>query len=210
MSSPTLITPRRSHVFAKEANGHYVEEQWCARRLFEVEAFGAASAATILDPFCGWGRIPQAAIAAGYQVLASDIVDRGARERVPGLDFRVVDFFDPRGGDVGVRWPLSIVTNPPFDRVDVAIRRALEVATFKVAMIALWRRLPAARWLSALPLYHIWLMTPRPSMPPGSYIEAGGKVGGGTQDFCWLVFLQGYDGEPEVRCLRREPQGAGQ
>ena len=77
-------------------------------------------------------------------------------------------------------------------------------------MIALWRRLPAARWLSALPLYHIWLMTPRPSMPPGSFIEAGGKVGGGTQDFCWLVFLQGYDGEPEVRWLRREPQGAGQ
>jgi hypothetical protein len=41
-------------------------------------------------------------------------------------------------------------------------------------------------------------------MPPGSWIAAGNKPGGGTQDFCWLVFERGYKGEPAIGWLTRE------
>ena len=47
-------------------------------------------------------------------------------------------------------------------------------------------------------------MTPRPSMPPGGVIKAGGKVGGGKSDYCWLVFQIGYAGEPVMKWLRRD------
>jgi hypothetical protein len=55
-------------------------------------------------------------------------------------------------------------------------------------MICLLRRLPAAHWLQRLPLETVYLLTPRPSMPPGNWVAAGNKPGGGSQDFCWLVF----------------------
>ena len=85
--------------------------------------------------------------------------------------------------------------------------RALEIATFKVAMLVPLRRLPAARWLEHLPLETVWLLTPRPSMPPGSYIAAGHKPGGGSQDFCWLVFRKGlFAWTPRLRWLHRDSE----
>ena len=79
----------------------------------------------------------------------------------------------------------------------------MSVTTNKIAMIWLTRRLNAARWLQDTPLARIYLLTPRPSMPPGHVILAGEKPGGGKQDFCWLVFECGHAGPPDVRWLHR-------
>lgn len=47
-----------------------------------------------------------------------------------------------------------------------------------VAAIVPVRRLPAiGKWLGTTPLYRLWMLTPRPSMPPGSYLAAGNKWG---------------------------------
>ena len=81
---------------------------------------------------------------------------------------------------------------------------ALKLAKYKVAVIFPVARLNAAHWLTDAPLRRIWLMTPRPPMPPGSYLEAGHKPGGGRVDFAWLVFEHGYVGQAEVRWLRRD------
>jgi hypothetical protein len=66
------------------------------------------------------------------------------------------------------------------------------------------RHLNAAHWLQELPLRRVWLLTPRPSMPPGSWIAKGNKPGGGTQDFCWIIFCRGYKGEPTINWLHRD------
>jgi hypothetical protein len=58
-------------------------------------------------------------------------------------------------------------------------------------------------------LYQQWKdrrSNPRPSMPPGEVILRGEKPGGGKTDFAWLVFEQGYTGEPGIGWLRREVQ----
>ena len=174
---------RRSHIFLKATDGHYVEPGWCAERLFAVESFGAPGA-LVLDPAAGWGNIPRAAAAAGYTAMASDIVDRLDRRGLEGVQFHTCNFLK----ESPVRSAWSIACNPPFDRVREFCERGLEIATYKVAMIVPLRRLPAARWLESLPLESIYLLTPRPSMPPGAWIEAGNIPGGGSQDFCWLVF----------------------
>src|SRR5215831_7367744 len=75
-------------------------------------------------------------------------------------------------------------------------------------MIWLTRRLNAARWLAETPLARVYLLTPRPSMPPGQVILAGEKPGGGTQDFCWLVFDHAYKGPPALHWLHRDGQHA--
>jgi hypothetical protein len=100
-----------------------------------------------------------------------------------------------------------VVCNPPFDHVEEFCERALTVADYKVAMICLLRRLPAARWLRRMPLETIYLITPRPSMPPGHWIDAGNTPGGGTQDFVWLVFnkLRSPRSSPTMKWLTRDP-----
>jgi hypothetical protein len=191
------IKTRRSHIFAKERYGHYVEPAWVSRRLFEVERFTKV----IYDPACGWGTILKEALEAGYQAFGSDVVSR--RHYMKTISFEKRDFLG---------WPnriagSSVVCNPPFDYVQEFCKQALDLGAPKVAMICLVRRLNAAHWLEQLPLQHIWLLTPRPSMPPGSWIAAGNKPGGGTNDFCWLIFERKYKGRPMIGWLHRDKKG---
>jgi hypothetical protein len=189
-TSPRL---RKSHIYEREQYGHYVEPSWCSERLFQVEIFSGP----ILDPFAGFGTIPEAAKAAGHRVFAADIVDRG----YPGC--RVQDFLKREAV------PPSIVGNPDFDYVEDFVRHALATGAEKIALICPVARLNAARWLRELPLKRIWLLSPRPSMPPGSYIAAGGKPKGGRVDFCWLIFERGYRGHPEIHWLHRDDFNSG-
>src|SRR6516164_7624020 len=66
---------RRSHIWGRETSDHYVEPTWVSIRLFEVEDFHRSQ--VLLDPCTGFGRIAEAARAAGYTVIAADVIDRG-------------------------------------------------------------------------------------------------------------------------------------
>jgi hypothetical protein len=168
-----------------------------------VEFFGPPGA-RVLDPACGWGRILRAAKDAGYTPIGSDIVDR---LQLGHVAFSIRDFLKRPP----VRSVTSVVCNPPFDQVEEFCRRALEIATLKVAMICPVRRLPAAHWLERVPLVAVYLMTPRPSMPPGSWIAAGNKPGGGTIDFVWLVFNKKIQraAAPPLAAPRQRAQDGG-
>lgn len=187
-----------SHEWEREEHEHYVEPEWCSRRLFEVEKFEGG----ILDPCCGFGRIVEAARAAGHHAVGSDLI-----ERAPGymyaLDFLTSDYpheiLMPGVGECR-----NVVCNPPFDIFKDFAEAALAWAPGKVAMIWLVRTLPAARWLQKTPLARIWLLTPRPSMPPGHVIARGEKPGGGKQDFCWLVWDKRHHGSAAVSWLHRD------
>jgi hypothetical protein len=72
-------------------------------------------------------------------------------------------------------------------------------------MLVPLRRLPAAHWLEHVPLETVWLLTPRPSVPPGHYIATGNKPSGGSQDFAWLVFRKNLIAwTPRLRWLHRD------
>ena len=104
-----------------------------------------------------------------------------------------------RGGDV--------VTNPPFRLARAFVERALTLGARKTAVIFPTARLNAARWLEPLPLVKIYLLTPRPSMPPGEVIARGERPCGGRMDFAWLVFNHGHSAPPELRWLHRDRSG---
>lgn len=181
--------PENSHIWQREEHEHYVEPEWCSRRLFEVENFGDV----IFDPCCGFGHILKSAASKSYVTWGSDIVDRGWPET------KVEDFLARKNFAEA-----DIVCNPPFDIFQQFATQALKVAHGKVAMIWLVRTLPAARWLRDTPLVRIWLLTPRPSMPPGHVIAAGEKPGGGKQDFCWLVWDKAHTGPASIGWLHRD------
>jgi hypothetical protein len=190
MSNAEINRPENSHVWQREQHEHYVEPQWCSQRLFDVEDFTDP----IFDPACGFGTILKSAINAGYETWAGDIVDRG----YPGTT--IGDFFGLNTNAA------DIVSNPPFDQFKEFALHALDCCYEKVALIWLVRTLPAARWLAKTPLKTIYLLTPRPSMPPGHTITAGEKPGGGKQDFCWLVWDKNHRGPATIDWLRRDPE----
>ena len=190
MTDVGIARAENSHRWKREVNEHYVEPEWCSRRLFQVEQFDG----TIQDPSCGFGRIVLAALSAGLPAFGTDIVDRGFPE-LRGVG----DFFKQ------TTRVANIVSNPPFNIFKPYALHALSIATSKVALIWLTRTLAAARWLEATPLKAVYFLTPRPSMPPGQVIARGDKPGGGKQDFCWLVWDHNHTGPPAVRWLRRDP-----
>ena len=189
MSNLAAATPINAHAWAREENEHYVEPSWCSARLFEEEHFEGG----IYDPCCGFGTIVIEALKEGKHAYGSDLVDRGwDSTRTP---FNFLDCVDRHD---------NIVCNPPFNIAREFGLQALKVARRKVALIFPTARLNAAHWLHVTPLKSIWLMTPRPSMPPGHVIKAGGKPGGGKMDYCWLIFEHGFSGIPEMRWLKRD------
>ena len=142
---------RRSHIFDRDDHDFYVEPAWCSERLFAVEPFTGL----IWDPAAGSGTILRAARAAGLSNFASDIAEHGYG---PRQDFLTA----PAPAAV-----FSVVTNPPFRLARAFVERALTLGAVKTVIIFPTARLNAARWLEQTPLARIWLLTPRPSMPPG-------------------------------------------
>jgi hypothetical protein len=178
-----------AHIWEREEHEHYVEPSWCSARLFEEAEFDGP----IWDPCCGFGTIVLNAISAGYETLASDIIHRGSSCE------NVIDFFDCKSTHAN-----AIICNPPFNIADKFALHALTLVEC-VAMIFPTARLNAAHWMKGTPLAGVWLMTPRPSMPPGHVIAAGGKPGGGKMDFCWVIWHRYHSApHPELRWLRRD------
>jgi hypothetical protein len=181
--------PRRSHIFPRDSDDFYCEPSWVSERLFAVETFDGL----IWDPACGLGTIPRAASAAGLSIFGSDIIDHGYGVRQ--------DFLKATAPTTDV---FNVVTNPPFVRTREFVENALTLGAAKVAIIFPVRRLNAARWLLKMSLARVWLLTPRPSMPPGRLIVEGKKPGSGQTDFCWSVFDRTHTGPSTLRWLHRD------
>ena len=174
----------------------------CSARLFQAEKFPGG----IFDPACGRGNIVVSARLNMVCAEGFDIQDRGALS----TGARPLDFLNTED------WPRrvtffgrvkNIVCNPPFKLADKFVVRALELATHKVAMLlpATWHfGSKRAKWLETTPLARIYALTPRPSMPPGAVVLAGGKPGGGTKDFAWYVWHQGHKGPATQHYLHRD------
>lgn len=176
----TVLAPRHTHIWAPAPRDFYVEPRWCSERLFEAEPF----IGRITDPACGTGRIVEAARAGGHCAFGRDLAD--------GHDFLLE-----------TRQVASIVSNPPYGIFREFAEHALQLAKYKVALIFPLARVVAAHWLRNTPLARIYLLTPRPSMPPGHVILRGEKPQGGRADFCWLIWSRGFNGNPELRWLHR-------
>lgn len=200
----TMPRSRATHIWTPDEFGFYPEPEWTSARLFVAEVFGPRGA-PVLDPCAGWGRVLFNAMTAGYAAIGIDIIDR----RHEPLAFKGFRFI--RGDFLRDPIPLppitSAVFNPPFhgNYIQQFVERALDIVTFKVAALVPLRRLPAMHWLKGTPVETIWLLTPRPSLPPASYIRAGNEPHGGGQDFCWLIFnKQATPDAPRTRWLHRD------
>lgn len=188
-------TKLNAHIWAKAEHEFYVEPSWTATRLLSMYMFHGP----IHDPCCGLGTIPEAALSLGVEVTGADIRTENVWEFAAHQEWQNDEtVYD------------NIVTNPPFTPCNAIpfpfVEWALSHSRYQCALLLPLKWLTGdkrSRWLEKKPLKYVYVMAPRPSMPPGAVILAGEKPGGGKKDFAWYIFEHGYTGEPIVRWLRK-------
>lgn len=173
--------------YEREPFDWYIEPAWCHTLLHGVEAFEGG----VCDPACGRGTGLQVARDLGHPVVGIDLVDRRAHAASP-FDLLLGDF---AAGDVshGVD---NVISNPPYsyrpDIAEIYIRRALQMARRKVAMLVPVKYLSSqGRYdlFTQTPLSQVRILSSRPSMPPGSlYVKGLIEAEGGSVDYMWLVW----------------------
>jgi hypothetical protein len=196
--SQAALRERHAHIWKRDPSDFYVEDQWVSAELFKYEKFPLRK---IHDPFCGTGRVLNAAIGYAHEASGSDIV---ARLGVAKHDFRILDATGPAATQM-FRWDRHIVSNPPYQLVDYLLTRMIDDGLG--SKCALFMRLTAvagkSRYLRHAPLSHVLICKPRPNCLPGEAIIDGAKAGGGQVDYAWFVFDPKRRGDPTFRYLHK-------
>jgi len=193
----------RDSGYARNAHDWYVEPPWTVHDLFDAEQFTGA----IWDPACGRGTIPIVAAQRGYIAYGTDLVDRGFG--------RLCSNFLNRSDSPAP----NIVSNPPFEQIELWVRQALRLATDKVAIfgrLALLEGIRRGAWFPTTPLSRVWACSQRVPCPPGETappIDAWDRdtITGGFVAYAWFVWQHGHTDEPRLGWLpRRTPDAVHQ
>lgn len=169
--------------YGRQAEDWYVEPAWCWDVLFSKVRFSGR----ILDPACGGGTGLAACREHGFDVIGSDIVDRGC-------GVCVHDFLAP---DYPLR-AINVICNPPYKLATEFALQALAIGARSVALLVPLPFLASQRRQALfmdLPLSCVVILSKRPSMPPGG--EAV-KARGGKEDYCWVVWQRGPIAAPTI------------
>ena len=147
---------------------------------------------TIWEPCCGDGTMSKVLGRYSPIVISTDIRDTGYG--TGGIDFLA---------DTTTHFASAIITNPPFDKSELIIRKALSLKTEVVAML-----LKSQYWHAAkrLPLFikhpPSWILplTWRPDFL--EHERKKGETGSPTMDVAWSVWLKD-DQETKYKPLKK-------
>lgn len=206
----TAARPKDAHVWARDPFDFYTEPAWAVDLLLDAEKY----LGKVWDPACGNGTIGRAFARRNHPIHSTDL----ANDRPYGLGG-----FDFLGWTPEDWTAAHIVCNPPFSLTEDFIRRALTIATKSAAFLV------PLKWLASETRQQffdevgrparVYVLANRASMPPGRLLDpetglyaaddpdgkfkAGQAPGGGSIDYCWVVFVPGYGGPTDLRWLRR-------
>lgn len=177
----------------REEHDFYPTWPAATRALLSVERFDGP----IWEPACGDGALSRVLEAAGYEVISTDLIDRGYGEG---------------GRDFLMEWTSlapNIVTNPPFKLAEEFVERALTLTTGKVTFflrLAFLEGVARGRWFPSTPLARVHVMSRRVPIQRGRLSE--GSDGHGVIAFAWFVWEHGHVGAPTLSFLDWKGQAA--
>lgn len=103
----------------RQKNDYYATDPFAIDLLLQVETFSKS----IWEPACGEGHLSKQLTNHGYQVLSTDLVNRGYGK----APVNFLDVITPFNGD--------IITNPPYKHGKEFVEKAIELTENKVAML---------------------------------------------------------------------------
>lgn len=139
---------------------------------------------------CGQGHLSKVLIEGGYEVLSTDLVDRGYGSRA--------DFLQASPG-----WNGDILTNPPYKFAKEFVEKALEIIPIgKYAIFLLKIQFLEGqdrfKMFKQYPPKYVYVNSKRQTC----YINGDmTKKMSSASCYCWFIWEKGYYGEPTVRWL---------
>lgn len=173
----------------RQEHDYYATDPIAAEKLCEIETFSPR----IWEPACGEGHLSKVLEKHGFDVLSTDLINRG-------YGTGGVDFFECREIFDG-----DIITNPPYKYAKEFIQHALEVIPdgHKVAMFLKLVFLESSGrkdlWDSGQ-LKTLWVSRSRiPCAMNGKFVDDEGKKASSAVAYGWYIFQKGYSGTPEIK-----------
>lgn len=146
-------------------------------------------ASTVWEPACGCGAMSRVIEAHGFDVISTDIADRGYGE--PGVDFLTSD----KRAD-------CIITNPPFNLSAAFINHAADIGVTEMALV-----LKSTYWHAAK-RQQVWQRHPPSLVMPLLWRPDFLNRGGPTMEMMWCVWSRDRE-ITEYRPLKRPIAVAG-
>lgn len=170
----------------REKDDYYPTPPEAVEALLRVEKFQGA----IWEPACGEGAISEVLKATGYEVVSTDLVDRGYGQYP-------IDFL--------MEWKSlapNVITNPPFKMALDFVEKSLQLTTGKVALLlrlAFLEGIERGEMYKRTPIARVHVFSKRITMQRGR--QATEKDGSGMVAFAWFVWEHGYEGKPTISWL---------
>lgn len=184
------MTPGASNHTAKEreANDYYATEPRAVELLLELEDFSHH----IWEPACGEGHISKVLEAHGYDVLSTDLIDRGYG--FGGVDFLVGDTV----------YDCDIITNPPYKYGMEFAEKALKTVSngHKVAMFLKLQFLEGknrGKLFEKYPPKTVYVSRGRLLCAKNADFDGMRAGGGSAVAYCWFVWEKGYTGNTVIK-----------
>lgn len=184
----TLIAPMVGgrEAGSRRGDDFYPSPPEAVHALCDVEQFTGA----IWEPACGDGAISKVLEARGYDVVSTDLVDRGYGQG--RIDF----LMEQRA------LAPNIITNPPFKNAEAFADKALILTSGKVAFLLrlVWLAGKSrGKMFATAPLARVWAFSGR--LPMMHRHDYDGPKSSSAIDFAWFVFEHGHNGKPELGWL---------
>ncbi|OYY90191.1 MAG: hypothetical protein B7Y45_08920 [Sphingomonas sp. 28-66-16] len=159
----------------------YPTPLWATHALIEHEQFEG----DIWEPACGDGSMSEVLATTGLPVFSTDLYDRGYGNA--GVDFLKSE-----------RAASNIVTNPPYNAAEGFVRKGLQNASKKVALLLRLAFLEGANRQRTLfgpcPPARVWVFSERITFYPKDAVQKGS----GTTAYAWFVWDKDQSGPTEL------------
>lgn len=177
----------------RELNDYYATDPMAIDKLLKVEK----PSHYIWECACGEGALSDRLKQNGYEVISSDIVDRGYK------DYLIKDFFQVTS--LGDMW--DILTNPPYKYAKEFVLKSLDLIAYgrKVYMFLKLTFLEGkARYkelFSKYPPKKVYVFSERILCAKNAEFQKMKEGGGSAVAYAWYVWEKGYQGKTEIEWI---------
>lgn len=174
----------------RQFNNFYATHPSVTQDILNIESFHNK----ILEPFCGTGTMAKVIQQNGYEVEASDIIDRGYGKQG---DFFQINF--PAG-------EYDIISNPPYgEEVGDIIQRCISLCKGKVALLLTLNYLSGKNRYndiySKYPPSRVYVYCERITIARDGDFKKYSDAGSNLTNYAWLIWEKGYKGKTELKWL---------
>lgn len=179
---------KEQKVKVSQPNEYYATHPTVTMDLLREETFHHF----ILEPACGGGFISEPLKQNGYDVLSSDLIDRGYG--IGGMDFLTSKFENDK---------YDIVTNPPYTLFIPFLLKAIEICHNKVAMLLPVTFLSCkqrCKIYESYPPHTVYVYTDRICIAKnGEFQKYDATIN--PQMYAWFVWHKGFRGNPTIKWI---------